>query len=105
MWRKKLWWVSKRHQKQTSKKANSSRDSKDNNGKLNILEYVVICAIMLISEAVDGNKVTITDIKKLYDKIISFIEVQNIPLPLIRRSQNMLASGFKKACNVRKTIG
>jgi hypothetical protein len=47
-----------------------SRKEAINQGKLNILEYVVICAIMLISEAVDGNKVTITDIKKLYDEIV-----------------------------------
>jgi hypothetical protein len=80
-----------------------SRKACVNPGKVNILEYVVVCAIILFLETT-RNMAQILDVKKYYDDILHLTRLHDIPLPLNSRSLEDLQSAFKKAFAVRKTI-
>ena len=77
-----------------------------NPGKLNMLEYVVVCAIILFLESSTGSngKVTSTDVKNCYDEIMKLLKSHDIPLPLTSRSLKELGSGIKKICAIRKNV-
>lgn len=97
------------HHIQTIRKQPSSKlflESKKqsvNSGKVNILEYVVVCAIILFLETTH-NVAQILDVKKYYDDILNLLGVHEIPLPVNSRSFEDLQSAVKKAYAVRKTI-
>ena len=72
-------------------------------GNLNILEYVVVCAIILYIEVTCVGKV-ISEIKQLYNSIVSFVHLQEMLLPLTTQLTDNNEKAFKKAYAVRKTM-
>ena len=93
----------------TPRKSKSYLVSKNevvNPGKLNMLEYVVVCVIVLFLEttSTSNGKASNMDVKKCYDEIMKLIKTHDIPLPLTSRSLKELGSGVKKVCAIRKNV-
>ena len=101
--KRKLHPIQKAKKQPSSKLFLESRTGRVNPGKVNILEYVVVCAIILFLET-KNNLAHILDVKKYYDDILHLIRLHDIPLPLNSRSLENLQGAFKKAFAVRKTI-
>ena len=68
-----------------------SRKECVNLGKVNILEYVVVCAIILFLETTN-NVARIMNVKRYYDNILHLIRFHDVPLPLNSRSLEDLQS-------------
>lgn len=81
-----------------------SRKEDVSSGQLNMLEYVVVCAIIMCLEMITNVKIMAKDVKMVYDSIVSFLELNRIPLPLTNRSITDIEKGVRKAFSVRKTI-
>ena len=71
--------------------------------KVNILEYVVVCAIIQFLETTHS-VAQIIDVEKYYGEIVNLILLHKIPLPLHSRSFEDLQYAVKKTFAVRKTI-
>ena len=100
---RKLHPIQKAKKQRSSKVFLESRKGTVNPGKVNIFEYVVVCAVILFLETTT-NVAHILDVKKYYDDILHLIRLNDIPLPLNARSLQDLQSAFKKAFAARKTI-
>ena len=72
-------------------------------GRVNLLEYVVICAIVLFLEAKVGHS-NILDVKKFYDKILSLINIYNIVLPLTCRTLLDIDKAIRKVFAIRNAM-
>lgn len=74
-----------------------------NIGVVNILEYAIVCSIILFLE-MTNMIAQICDTKKYYDEVVKLIGIYDIPLPLNNRSIEDLQKAVKKAFAVRKAI-
>ena len=74
-----------------------------NIGVVNILEYAIVCSIILFFEMTNMIAQT-CDIKKYYDEVVKLIGIYDIPLPVNNRSIEDLQKAVKKAFAVSKAI-
>lgn len=74
-----------------------------NIGKVNMMEYVIISAIVLYLEVNLGIS-HILKVKKYFDKILSFSEKYNILLPIVSRSLSDINKDIRQFFIVRKTM-
>ena len=74
-----------------------------NAGKVNMLEFVLISAIILYLEANRG-KSHISEVKKFYDMILLFIQKFDVALPITCRSLTDIEKAIRKVFAVRKSM-
>ena len=72
-----------------------------NNGKVNLMEYFIISAIILYLESIVG-KAHILDVKNFYDMIFSLVRTYNILLPITCLSLCEIDKAIRQVFSVRK---
>ena len=97
----------KKHELQKTKTCSSNKEFLDNMmediklGNVNMLEYVIICAIVLFLEANAGHSY-ILDVKNFYDMILSLVKTYNIMLPLTCRTLLDIEKAIRQVFSIRK---
>lgn len=97
----------KKHELQKTKTCSSNKEFLDNMmediklGKVNLLEYIIICAIVLFLEANAGHSY-ILDVKNFYDMILSLVKTYNIMLPLTCRTLLDIEKAIRQVFAIRK---
>ena len=72
-------------------------------GKVNLLEYVIICAIVLFLEA-NVEHSYILDVKNFYDMILSLVNTHQIMLPLTCRTLLDIDKAIRQVFSIRKAM-
>ena len=72
-------------------------------GKVNLLEYVIICAIVLFLEA-NVEHSHILDVKNFYDMILSLVNTYQIMLPLTCQTLLDIDKAIRQVFSIRKAM-
>ena len=97
----------KKHKLQKTKTCSSNKEFLDGMmediklRKVNLLEYVIICAIVLFLESNVGHAY-ILDVKNFYDMILSLFKTCTIMLPLTCRALLDIDKAIRQVFSIRK---